>query len=90
VGTSLIIPGLGIVVAGALAAGLAGAGAGAVTGGLVGALIGLGFSDEQAKEYEAGIKAGGVVVGVNTRSSEEYKILNTEWKLRQREDFSVS
>ncbi|MBA3813129.1 MAG: hypothetical protein H0X26_01340 [Alphaproteobacteria bacterium] len=88
-GTSLIIPGLGIVVAGALAAGLAGAGVGAVTGGLVGALVGLGLSDEQAKEYDAGIKAGGVVIGVTTRSPEEYKMLNNEWKRRQSEDYII-
>src|SRR5437660_1695831 len=40
VGTSLIVPGLGLVVAGPIAATLAGAGAGAATGGLIGALIG--------------------------------------------------
>ena len=43
IGTSLLIPGLGLVVAGPLAAGLAGAGAGAISGGLIGALIGLGL-----------------------------------------------
>lgn len=87
IGTSLIIPGLGIVVAGALAAGLAGGGAGALTGGLIGGLIGLGLSDEQAKEFEAGIKAGGVVVGVDTKSGEEYKLLNNEWEQHQSADF---
>ena len=91
-GTSLIIPGLGIVVAGAFAAALAGAGAGAITGGLVGALIGLGVSDEQAQEFEKGIKAGGVVIGLHTNSPENYKLLNQQWqayKTREliREDF---
>ena len=41
VGTSLVLPGVGLVVAGPIAAALAGAGAGAAGGGLVGALIGL-------------------------------------------------
>lgn len=86
-GTSVIIPGLGIIVAGALAAGLAGAGAGALAGGLIGALIGLGLSDEQAKEFEAGIKAGGVVIGVHTKSAEDYKIINNHWKAHQIADF---
>jgi hypothetical protein len=91
-GTSLIIPGLGIVIAGAFAAALAGAGAGALTGGLVGALIGLGVPDKQAKEFEEGIKAGGVVIGVHTKSPENYKLLNQQWqayKTREvvREDF---
>ena len=38
-GTSLAIPGLGVVIAGPLAAALAGAGAGAATGGLLGAQV---------------------------------------------------
>src|SRR5688572_25473230 len=45
VGTSVAIPGLGLVIAGPLAAALAGAGAGGVTGGLVGALIGAGIPE---------------------------------------------
>src|SRR5437763_9383576 len=40
IGTSVAIPGLGLVIAGPLAAGLAGGGAGAVAGGLIGALFG--------------------------------------------------
>src|SRR5580765_4691546 len=36
IGTSLLVPGLGIIVAGPIAAALAGGGAGAVAGGLVG------------------------------------------------------
>ena len=87
-GTSLIIPGLGIIVAGAFAASLAGAGAGALAGGLVGLLVGLGISDEQAKEFEAGIKAGGVVIGVHTKSQEDYKQLNQHWQaFKIREDY---
>lgn len=91
-GTSLIIPGLGIVVGGAFAAALAGAGAGAITGGLVGALVGLGVPSDQAEEFEEGIKAGGVVIGVHTRTPENYKLLNQKWQAYKsteivREDF---
>ncbi|MDP3268736.1 MAG: hypothetical protein Q8M40_06765 [Legionella sp.] len=64
-GTSLVIPGLGLVVAGPLAAGLAGVGAGSIAGGLLGALIGWGIPEEKAKVYESGIKSGGIVLGVN-------------------------
>src|SRR5205807_4214030 len=42
IGTSIMFPGLGLVVAGPLAAALAGAGAGAVTGGIIGGLVGMG------------------------------------------------
>ena len=38
-GTSLVIPGLGIILAGPIAAGLAGAGAGGLTGGIIGAEV---------------------------------------------------
>lgn len=56
VGTSLAIPGLGLVVAGPLAAALAGAGAGGATGGLLGALIGAGIPEHRAKVYDAGLR----------------------------------
>lgn len=65
IGTSLVIPGLGLIVAGPLAAGLAGAGAGSIAGGLVGALLGWGIPEDKAKVFEAGIKSGGIVLGVN-------------------------
>ncbi|MDP3269871.1 MAG: hypothetical protein Q8M40_12615 [Legionella sp.] len=65
IGTSLVIPGLGLVIAGPLAAGLAGAGAGGITGGLVGSLIGWGIPEDKAKVFESRIKEGGIVLGVN-------------------------
>jgi uncharacterized protein YjbJ (UPF0337 family) len=67
VGASVAIPGLGLVVAGPIAAALAGAGAGAATGGLIGALIGAGIPEERAVEYERGIRDGGIVVGTRAR-----------------------
>ena len=54
VGTTIALPGLGLVIAGPLAAAIAGAGAGAATGGIVGALIGWGIPEERVKEYDAG------------------------------------
>jgi hypothetical protein len=80
VGTSLVIPGLGIVIAGPAAAALAGAGAGGVAGGLVGALVGWGIPEERVKHYEAGIKEGGIVMGVNPRSDEDAEYFEREWK----------
>jgi hypothetical protein len=65
IGTSLVIPGLGLVVAGPLVAGLAGAGAGGITGGLVGSLIGWGIPEDKAKVFESEIKSGGIMIGVN-------------------------
>ncbi len=71
IGTSVAIPGLGLVVAGPLAAGLAGAGAGGLTGGLIGALVGAGIPEERAKVYESGIKEGNIVLGFNPRTPED-------------------
>lgn len=79
-GTSLVIPGLGIVVAGALAASFAGAGAGAAAGGLLGALVGAGIPEVDVEKYEKGIKEGGVVIGVTPLTSTDYIQLKEEWK----------
>ena len=68
VGT-IAIPGIGIVVAGPLAAALAGGGAGAATGGLIGALVGAGIPEERVKDYEAGIRKGGILMGVKARNA---------------------
>lgn len=65
IGTSLVLPGLGLVIAGPIAAGLAGAGAGGIAGGLVGSLIGWGISEDKAKVIESEIKSGGIMLGVN-------------------------
>src|SRR4029078_925785 len=71
VGTSIALPGLGLVIAGPAAAALAGLGAGAVTGGIVGALIGAGIPEHRAKVYEAGLRSGGILVGVQARSDKD-------------------
>lgn len=78
IGSNLLLPGLGLVIAGPLAAGLAGAGAGGLAGGLVGALVGSGIPDEHAKEYEAGIKKGGIVMGVQPHNEEDARHLQQQ------------
>lgn len=80
VGTSIAIPGLGLVIAGPLAAAIAGAGAGGAAGGLVGALIGWGIPEERVKRYESGIKNGGILMGVKARSNEDATYFQDEWK----------
>jgi len=80
IGTNVLLPGLGIVVAGPLVAALVGAGAGGATGGLVGALIGWGIPEERAALYETGIREGGTVVGVKPRSDEDADYFEKEWK----------
>ena len=65
--TAVVIPGLGLVVAGPIAGALAGAGAGSATGTLLGALIGAGIPETRAVEYERGLKEGGIVLGTRAR-----------------------
>lgn len=71
VGTTLVVPPLGIAVAGPLAAALAGAGAGAAAGGLVGALVGAGMSEYRARRFEELVKEGHVIVGVVAETEAE-------------------
>jgi hypothetical protein len=86
IGTSLVIPGLGIVIAGPIAAGLAGAGAGGITGGVIGALVGSGIPEERAKLYESGIKDGNIVMGVNPRNSEDAEYFENNWRTNKAEE----
>ncbi|TVT43808.1 hypothetical protein FNT36_04855 [Hymenobacter setariae] len=80
IGTSVALPGLGLIIAGPLAAALAGAGAGGLTGGLVGALVGSGIPEEHATEYEEGIKNGGIVMGVKPRNAEDSKYFEEQFR----------
>ena len=79
IGTNVLLPGLGLIVAGPLAAALAGAGAGGLTGGLVGALIGSGIPEEHAELYEQGVKDGGIYMGVNPRNDEDADFFENQW-----------
>jgi len=80
VGSNLVIPGVGLVIAGPIAAALAGAGAGSLAGGLTGALIGWGIPEERVVHYEKGIREGGTVLGVTPKSEEDATFLENEWR----------
>ncbi len=80
IGTSVVIPGLGLIIAGPIAAGLAGAGAGGIAGGLVGALVGSGIPEDRAKIYESGINDGNVVMGVHPRNDDDANYLEQNWR----------
>lgn len=58
------------LVVGPLAAALAGLGAGAAGGGIVGGLIGVGIGESHAKQYEKGLRDGGILVAVRPKSKE--------------------
>ena len=79
VAATVALPGVGLIVAGPIAAALAGAGAGAVAGGAIGALVGAGIPEERVKEYESGLKEGGIVMGVKPRTPEDRAYFDREW-----------
>lgn len=68
---TITLPGVGLVIAGPIAAALAGAGAGAATGGLIGALVGAGIPEHRAKVYDAGVREGGILLGVEAKSDDD-------------------
>ena len=79
-GTNLIIPGLGMVILGPLAAGLAGAGAGGLAGGIIGALVGAGIPKEKAEHYNEGLKEGNIVMTVHPHNVEDANRIQERWR----------
>ncbi len=69
---SLLIPGIGPVIAGGiLAATLGGAAIGAAAGGILGALTGMGVPEEEARYYQGEFEAGRTVVTVKAGNRQE-------------------
>ena len=85
VGTTIALPGFGMVIAGPLAAAIAGAGAGAATGGIVGALIGWGIPEERVKEYDDGIRDGGILMAVRPKNDADADYLADSWRANRGE-----
>ena|SRR5437867_4912596 len=75
VGTTLFLPGINLVIAGPIAAALAGAGAGGAAGGVIGALIGAGIPEYRAKVYDAELRGGAILIGVEAREDDEVERL---------------
>ena len=69
---ALAIPGVGpFIAAGPIMAALSGMAVGAATGGLAGSLIGLGMPEFEAKQYEARVRGGNILISVHTESSDQ-------------------
>ncbi|MEN9936805.1 MAG: hypothetical protein RLZZ387_3384 [Chloroflexota bacterium] len=68
---TLAIPGVGILLAaGPLGAAVGGAAVGGALGGLIGALNGLGIPTEEARQYEAAVRAGKSIVTVRAQDDD--------------------
>jgi hypothetical protein len=69
--STVVLPGLNLVVSGVLASALVGFGAGAATGGLVGALVGFGVPEHEARLYEEKLRDGAALIAVHAASEQE-------------------
>ena len=76
----MALPGLGLVLAGPLAVALGAAGAAGLTVGLIGALSDWGIPEERAKQYEPGIRDGGILMGVRPRTDEDARHFKQQWE----------
>jgi hypothetical protein len=80
IGTLLLVPVLGVVAAGPIAVALTAAGAVGLAGALIGALTKWGIPQGRIEEYEQGIRAGGILMGVRPRSDQDASNLVREWQ----------
>jgi hypothetical protein len=80
VGTLLLVPVLGVFAAGPIAIALAAAGAVGLAGALIGALTKWGIPQGRIEEYEQGIRAGGILLGVKARTDKDASDLVQEWQ----------
>lgn len=71
---TLLVPGLNLVVSGALVGSLVGLGVGATTGGLVGALVGLGIPEHEAMLFEDAVRKGAILMAVDAKDSETMSV----------------
>ncbi len=79
-GALLLLPGVGIVIAGPVAAAIAGATAAGLAGGIIGALQHWGIPEARRDEYESGIKRGGILLGVKPHSDADARFFDQLWK----------
>ena len=71
-------------------AALSGAAVGAALGGIAGALVGMGMPEYEAKQYEAKVKDGNVLISVHTHDGEEAKRIKKIMEEAHAEDISIT
>jgi hypothetical protein len=81
IGALLLVPGIGLAVAGPAAVALGAATAVGVAGGVVGALTNWGVPRGRLEEYEEGIRSGGILLGVKPRSIDDVGRITQCWQM---------
>jgi hypothetical protein len=80
VGAALLVPALGIAAAGPIAASLTAAGAAGLASGLIAALGDWGVPEDRVRHYEGGIRNGGILMMLETRSEEDARHIEQQWQ----------
>jgi hypothetical protein len=78
IGAAVVIPGMGLAIAGPLTAILAGAGG--MLGGALGALFGSSLPEEAAHELEQAIREGSILIRVDPYDAESAALIENEWR----------
>ena len=88
---ALAIPGLGpFIAAGPIMAALSGAAVGATAGGLTGALVGLGLPEYEAKQYEAKLRSGNILISVHTDDADQRRRAKEIFERHRAHDIATS
>lgn len=80
VGAALLLPGLGLAVAGPIAIALTAAGTAGLATGLIGAFTNWGIPSDRAEQYERGLRDGGIVLGLAPKSPADRSTLSKLWR----------
>ena len=80
VGAALLVPGLGLAVAGPVAIALTAAGTAGLATGLIGAFTHWGIPSDRAEQYERGVRDGGVVLGLEPKTLDDRQLLIQQWR----------
>lgn len=80
VGTAVLLPGVGLTLAGPVAAAMLGAGAGGAVGTIVGAAVGANTPEKTIRVIVARVKKGAVLITVRARSAASAAEIEREWR----------
>lgn len=78
IGTMVLLPGTGVIIAGPVVAAFAGAGAGGLLGGLIGVVIGGRMTRERMKTIDQNASSGGILMSVVPHNEADKELIERE------------